>query len=1092
MRSSLAMRLAIAAACVVGWTAGPASAQPPGGVIDIQLEELIPNFDPTKGPIQIQMRDGRLQVLQNGQPLKNPFGTEPSDEQPPEADIDGPPAEGAAASEGMAASERWTPLVAVERQQAGTPIVVGTRAMHLWKDLSTPRGDRFVVVELSISRPAVDGPTGDSPSVAPAIELPLDQITLTADGTAYPVPEKLKSSLRRNSFEWFGRRVRVDAYAQPQPRSLRPGEQVDVLLVFQGLPVVSHVPTLELAWPGLARPVDLRQLATDRMKLSTQTVGPKQAVGVVTVRGPVGAIAVGPLVETINRIEANGTRRVVLELAKDSAASPSDDEAEADDGSGQGGLATDMLQNWLVMVAQDRTQTRTAYMGLPSVSTGLLQLQLLDSTGDWTGQIAAAGVPLGEDESVIHTDRGAAIRAALSDALESWRRDPLLQLVRTSGDESVRAAALEAAIGKLAPSDEPLLRALLTNPGTSPALRNAAVEALGQMPSESATATLLQLAGRERHIDRDETSNAARALRTLLQRPPSELAGVLDRLDPRQLHTLTAMEPLLEQADPDSPAAAALERTFRAILAGPERTVDDLEPPDGTVYDPRKAEAALKAGRLDRLRTLRWPGLGTRALRASALWGLSQLKVDDLSQLVYEARTDSAGAMRTTALAILRDSADPGLKAQLVDELLTELQGGRITAETFQLLEAVSDPRVVPPLAERFPSLEPDLAAASLDVLGRLGSQSQLADLAGHYDDLPAQTRAELLKQLAMRRLPVALEIARRELTGPDRTRHSVQNAATALMQFDTAEAIALLLEALDAETEQASRVAIVRTLRPSMTTEVYERFGRLFLNPETSSPLRRTLAEERQRFERAMPGYQQIRMALAEPRDAVPDDKALPPELLAERRQQARIKQARRQAQKLTIAIKLAPDLPAAYHHRGFAYLTMGQPRFAVDDFTKSIEQGSIDRESWAMLAIAQMGLGRVRDGLATIEQARTIPMVPTGATDIETSDDAIFLYNLGCAYACGRAALLADPPPPAVQDLDPRDRTRLLRELTDRAFDMLAEAGTLVQADPDGRGQSLFREYLEEDPDLRSLQGEPRWEPTLQLYDVGGDDAE
>ena len=964
----------------------------------------------------------------------------------------------------------FRPIGTVERTHNGEPVEVGFRAINLWRDLGQPRGLRYLAVELVVRRPAGD---------APPVTIPTDAITLASDGVDYELPEKLRSSLTRNGFEWFGSRIALKDYLAPQPHPLAAGETMRTFLVYYGLPSEARVPSLTLAWPGLSQPIDLRAMAGERLKLARETLGPKQAVTILGVRGPIDSVSVATLIEELDRIEATGSRRIVLSFQDDpDFAGRSDEQTPV--GAGQGGVASDMLVNWLTMVANDRTQIRITYLGLPPVSSSLLELQLLDEAGTLAKQMESSGADEDDLKRIFHTDRDAAVTAALSEALAGLTREPLLQLVRTSPSVAIRNVALAASVEKLAPSDEPLLRQLLADDATPASLRRTAIEALGRMRSPTAIATLVRLAGRgDKPIDYDDRSDAAIALVTLLQQPPARLAAVLPQLDDAQLLSLTAMQQLLRRADPASPVAEPLEAVFRDALAGPDVKLGDLIPLSGLrlgQMPERSAQAtALNDGFLHESLAERWPGLQRRTRRATALRGLAKLDVDDLPSLVFAARDDAQSAVRRVAREILQDSVDPAMREQAIAEVLAELKAGDPTRETLDLVDAVADPRVVPPLVERFPSLPAQMAIATLNAISPLASRDQLAELAGHYDDLADAVKVRLLVTLATHRLPDVYDLAERELFARRRDDTLVRAAAEALTILRTKRAEDLLFEAFEQEPDFNRASAILRAVSNNLTLASYRRLGAIYLRPETDSKIRTLIGGIRSGFETGSPGHRYIEMAenmgMADPPE-IPD---LSEEEKRRQTQAFREQIAERQSDELTFAIAVAPELPLAYHRRGFARLTLNVPRAAVDDFRKAIELGTIHRETWAMLAIAEMGLGRVDAGREAIAEARR----RIGAERVWP----LVEYNVACAYAKARETLTAASPPPAVTELSAKQRTRLTREFTDAAFDALEECEALQSRAVASENQ-LNAEYLRNDPDLTSLRGLPRWEPILAAF--------
>ena len=1006
-------------------------------------------------------------------------------------------------------------MAAGEGGQAVLSVRIGEE--YLGPDYSQPNTPiEFLYVELLL--------THELESEAESFTLDGPAMQLVVDGQSQPLPESLAESVGQNTFHWMGNLSRVvDRFHAAEVVTLRRGESVRLTLVFEGLPRQARVPSLQLTWPGLSQPVDLRGLADERMELSSTRLGPRRSLALVALRGPVDTVAAGGLADHLQTLAGQGVRRVILSFEPGEAA--------------LGGTVTDyQLMQWLVNATATSSSREARFPTHPRLPASFSELHLLQ-TGDqltpWLDEIFAGS---SEIENV-HDTRSAAIEAALLSGLARLGRSPLLQLVRTADEPAVRAAALRAAAETLAPGDEPLLAGLLED--ESEALRAAAIEALGQLTTDSSLDRLVAIASRtaaresERNIgdrnngDRDSSllDEADLAVEALLSSAADRRNRALRRLPLAALTRPRAFELLRPMADPIDSAADRLAEVFREVFRddGGQRSTGENGPADAPVPPPAETSSLPFASGTSPFGPSVPPATQRRI---EALEGLVALNVADLLELLDEARRDESEEVRAAALRLLSRSADATLRQRAREEARHDLAEGELTRDLLQLAGSIGDRQMADAIVRRLPAQSGPLAGPMLEALSQIGSQQQWTEAASHYDDLEPPVQQEMLKRLAQRRIPIVYTLASDELMQPrEESAPQHEAAARAMQVIGTSQARDVLLDALRQEVRRLEATPDVQQ-RVERLLSAFETLGdhtvmralsRFYRTPATADVLRTPLVEAILQIESNLPAADQLRSAMedantvemlqeeirtlrAEVEDASlaagDEDTEDEPDDADERR--SREMKAQRLARLLkqvetswdeaiagySLAIRIDPFSARAFHGRGYARLSLEDYEAAVADFQTAIDLGTYERDSWVMKAIAEMTLGRLQDARRTLDQASDLGGL--------AENEHIYRYNVACAYGRARQALL-EPTSDEVRTLSPADRTRLLADVTDAAFQELERSVRLTAAESH-RLASLNPIYLQNDPDLASLRSLPQWPAVLALFTAersSGDDA-
>ena len=994
-------------------------------------------------------------------------------------------------AEPQAAGEERSGAVsaAVTRSWRQAPLRIRVGREYLGPDYGQPREPtRFLLVELFL--------THDAASESQPIALPLPQAKLRIGGTEYAMPSQPQRSVLSNSFTWFDQQHRLSELrslmplppsadpppddtapvgppsdllpaappepptietdsplpaagppgldasdspgASPRLPALAAGDTLRVVLLFERLPRTSEVPPLRLDWPGLSAPLDLNAIARERMRMTVGAAGPKNALGMLDIRGPVDTIAAGAIADEIAALEAAGTRRAIIAFRPRRDATAAEREAFGTLAPVAGGTVTDSsLLNWLANAAATVGEPNHNFPYFPQLPQGLLELQLQNEAGLLDAALEGVSYSI-ENGEVVHETRGEAIRAALADALSRISRQSALQLIRTSPDPAIRAAALVGVRQKLEPSDERFVMALATD-SAERSVRLAAIDALGQMGGDAGLRLLLDLAASD---EPSRGTDRTAALMALLGASGPARERALAKLPDEALFTPEALAILFAMADPQSPAASRMAGIFRRAF---------VEPP--AVSDP-----SAESGK---------PSIFGRdvpqqeQVRADALQALATLDVPDLRDLLAEARDDPQPAVRRQVHRIVARSDDRLLRRAAIDDAIEELKSDPPSSETLDFLVALGDVRAAEAIARWVPSLPAGQATTAIRALRTLATQTQLDELATHYDDFDEPVRREFLTTLAARRSPLLIELARRELIGPAADGRLLPLVTSVLPANPTPEAAELLVEALDQEQSDSQASRLIASLTQMVDREAYDAAGRMLRDGGASPARQQMLFNLRDAYESRSPG---VRFQIDAGRARESGDLRTAIALYG-------------------LALRHDPDLPSLLHNRGYAYMGSSEPdayQLAIDDFDDAIAHGAAEAETWLMRAIAEITVGRVTTGLQTLGEAKSKPIRRDGLY--------IHLYNVACAYGRVRERLLAAGDPNVtvsdeVAALSDERRSKLLAKATTEAVETLRKSLQQVMEQPAERLRNLDHAHVASDPDLASLHDLPEWEELLAI---------
>lgn len=331
----------------------------------------------------------------------------------------------------------------------------------------SPTNQRFLAVKLMVVN------LTDQPQT-----LKRDDVKLSSDGQVYPIKDA-PQQYQYHQFQIGQQSVQLRSLQTPAQVQLSAGGTGSTWLLFPDLPPGSHVPqmTIKLKFGDMEKDIDVNATQRDVLGIKVERIGPRGALGLISLGGAMNTINVGSLVDEIDRLAGDKVARVVIRWV---------------DG---GSLADQQLLNWLQNAAAvaGRMQPQQE-MQFPSFPTSIRELHLAalpNPNGNNGGVQQYYGNYGANAADRIHKTEVTAVISSLRTAYESLPRDEVLQTIQ-SGSKLERAAALAGGAGRLGADKLPVILKLADD--NDPVLQQAALAALSHFGEKEAIEKLVEYA----------------------------------------------------------------------------------------------------------------------------------------------------------------------------------------------------------------------------------------------------------------------------------------------------------------------------------------------------------------------------------------------------------------------------------------------------------------------------------------------------------------------------------------------------------------------------------------------------------------------
>ena len=305
------------------------------------------------------------------------------------------------------------------------------------------------------------------------LQLKKDKISLQAGGKTFSIGPKL--GMLRNmplQIDWHHNgNVRPQSQLRtPRIIKIAPGNAAAFWCLFSGFDPMPAIPQIKLTVEpesGEHLHLELTAQQNARLGLTTERMGPRNALAVLTIHGQLNRINSAFLAQQMTTTVDRGTSRFLIQWTPQ--AKPSDD----------------VLFNWLLAAGRSTGEANPLQLQLPPLPA-IRQILLAEVPKDNADVEEWGDVT---DTSIYEQSRDAAV-LLLKDVYE--RVDPrvALQEIQT-GHPWSRIAAMEIGGGRLQPDALPTLLKLSRDP--DPELQQAAILALGVQSQPEAQARLLEL-----------------------------------------------------------------------------------------------------------------------------------------------------------------------------------------------------------------------------------------------------------------------------------------------------------------------------------------------------------------------------------------------------------------------------------------------------------------------------------------------------------------------------------------------------------------------------------------------------------------------
>lgn len=276
------------------------------------------------------------------------------------------------------------------------------------------------------------------------------KITLDADGNLLKNGEI--EPLLQNYSITIGQQGHAISQLKPTPTlKVASGQTATTWVMFGGLPRGPGLPKLKLSIADGDKPteININAWAAAKLDFSSQRLGPRGCLALLTIGGELNFVSYGALVEELERLASQKVTRVVIRWA-------------------EGAPPIDMnLSYQFIGMAQSLGRTDQTNPQLPSLPHSFTEFRLAELPTQNQSQSNYGVTTYGPapnptalaNASIVHKTTADAVMAALRSAYEVVPRNELLDDIRSS-DSLTRTAALAAGGGRLASEHLPLIMQL--------------------------------------------------------------------------------------------------------------------------------------------------------------------------------------------------------------------------------------------------------------------------------------------------------------------------------------------------------------------------------------------------------------------------------------------------------------------------------------------------------------------------------------------------------------------------------------------------------------------------------------------------------
>ncbi len=312
-----------------------------------------------------------------------------------------------------------------------------------------------------------------------AITVKREQISLHAGGTDHPLKD-VPPSIQYQSFLVGNRSFSLRDLNPDKQVTASPGGAAGTWVIFSDLPKGANVLDLKLKVALGEKPMslDVNEYTSGQLALTTERIGPRNSLALLTIRGEINSINVGTLVRTLEDLALQQVARAVIRWTDDAA--PVDAQ----------------IATWLVQSAiqSGRENRNTRYMRFPSLPVAISELHLSGFPKGSSTMNTSTNGPVR-----VHQNDRDAVTAALRSAYAILPAEEIVREVQ-EGHELTRAAALAAGGGRLSTEQLPLI--LQWTRDSDAALQQAALRALRNFGDPAAIDALIAAARGKREPHR--------------------------------------------------------------------------------------------------------------------------------------------------------------------------------------------------------------------------------------------------------------------------------------------------------------------------------------------------------------------------------------------------------------------------------------------------------------------------------------------------------------------------------------------------------------------------------------------------------------
>ena len=229
-----------------------------------------------------------------------------------------------------------------------------------------------------------------------ALDVKREQIQLVADGTTKTLGE-IPASIQNQGFQLDNQYHQLRNMQPAKKLNVPPGGMQSTWVVFDGLDDGAHVPemTLKIELADKVAELDVNASQKDALGLEIERIGPRGALGLVTIGGKLNTINIGSLMDDLDQLSMQKVVRVVLRW---------DDAAPQPD---------QQLLAWIVQNANSLNANRGGSDQFPAIPATLREFHLCKIPKGDSSRMSRYTSRSGGTRRV-HDSEGEAVQAALA------------------------------------------------------------------------------------------------------------------------------------------------------------------------------------------------------------------------------------------------------------------------------------------------------------------------------------------------------------------------------------------------------------------------------------------------------------------------------------------------------------------------------------------------------------------------------------------------------------------------------------------------------------------------------------------------------